>query len=110
MVISVAVRSTSLRSKEEWQSRLARVMPRIEAVLKSQPGFVSAEFRWGVHGDGQVANVTCWQTDADAVRYVRGGGAATVDALDQSVVPPIPDFRNGPRRFTYSEPDVTIRV
>ncbi len=108
MVISIATRSTSLRSGAEWESRLARVMPRIEAILRAQPGFVSAEFRWGVHDDGQVSNITAWATDADALNYVRGGGAASVDALDQSVVPSTPDFRNAPRRFTFSPAAFTI--
>ena len=108
MVISIATRSTSLRDREDWESRLKRVMPQIERILRAHPGFVSAEFRWGVHDDGQVSNVTTWKTPEDALHYIRGGGAATVDALDQSVVPPIPDFRNAPRRFSYASPGFSI--
>ena len=109
MVISIATRSTSLRSKAEWESRLERVMSLIEGILRAHPGFVSAEFRWGVHDeDGQVTNITAWATETDALNYVRGGGAASVDAIDQSVVPSTPDFRNAPRRFTFSPAAFTI--
>lgn len=108
MVVSVATRVTSLRTKAEYEQRLGRVLPEIEKVLRAQPGFVSVEFRWGINGDGQISNMTTWATDEDAKRYVRGGAAATVDWLDQMAVPSTPDFRNAPRRFTYGEPSVRV--
>jgi hypothetical protein len=108
-VVSIATRTTSLRDRQEWETRLGRVLPRIEAILRGQPGFVSAEFRWGVHDDGSISNITTWETNEDAVRYVRGGAAATIDWLDQLAVPPNPDYRNAPRRFTYADGVVVSR-
>ena len=108
MVISVATRMTSLRDRAEWEKRLARVMPQIEKILRQQQGFVSAEFRWGVHSDGSVSNITTWESDEDAVRYNRGGAAATIDWLDQLVAPPNPDYRNAPRRFTYASESIVV--
>jgi hypothetical protein len=108
MVVSVATRTTSLRDRAEWEKRMTRVMPEIEKILRKQAGFVSAEFRWGVHGDGSISNITTWSSDEDAVRFNRGGAAATIDWLDQLVAPPNPDYRNAPRRFTYTEPSFVI--
>jgi len=108
MIVSIATRRTAVKSREEWEQRVQRVLPDIEKILRSHSGFVSCEFRWGYTDDGSVSNVTTWETEEDAKNYIRGGGAATVDWLDQLASPPNPDFRNGPRRFTYGEPSFKL--
>lgn len=93
MVVSIVVRKTRIRDRQEWQARLEQAMPRVLSVLRRQPGFVSVQYLWGVHGDGQMGQITRWQTLEDCQRYVREGGAATVAAFEDQALPtaPYPD-------------------
>jgi heme-degrading monooxygenase HmoA len=93
MVLSIVVRKTRVRERGEWEGRLRAALPRILEVLRGQPGFLSLQYLWGVHGDGQMGQLTRWQTLEDCQRYVREGGAATVAAYEDLALPtaPYPD-------------------
>jgi len=87
MVISIVTRKSSVQDRAQWQSRLEAALPAILAVLKAAPGFAGVEYLWGVQDDGQMGQVTRWQTLEDCLRYVRGGGAATVALLEDRAIP-----------------------
>jgi hypothetical protein len=87
MVISIVTRKTSVKDRAQWQSRLEAALPAILAVLKAERGFAGVEYLWGAQGDGQMGQVTRWQTLEDCLRYVRGGGAATVALQEDRAIP-----------------------
>ncbi len=87
MVISILTRTVRSKDRAQWQPQLAAVLPRIKAVLDDAPGFVSVEYLWGVHGEGETAQITTWQTLEDCQRYVRQGDAATVATLEEAAIP-----------------------
>jgi|DewCreStandDraft_2_1066082.scaffolds.fasta_scaffold00258_57 heme-degrading monooxygenase HmoA len=87
MVVSIVIRKTRVSDRQQWQERLERALPRILEVLRRQPGFLSVEYLWGVYGDGQMGQVTRWQTLEDCQRYVREGAAATVAAFEDLALP-----------------------
>ncbi len=80
MVISIVTRKTSVTDRRQWQSRLEGVLPNITEVLKGEHGFLSVQYLWGVEGDGEMSQITRWETLEDCPRYVGEGGAATVAA------------------------------
>ena len=105
MVISIVTRKTSVKDRDQWQSRLEAALPVILAVLKAEPGFAGVEYLWGAQDDGQMGQVTRWQTLDDCLRYVRGGGAATVALREDRAIPtaPYPDGTWLRRTFEVAE-------
>jgi hypothetical protein len=93
MVISIVTRKTSVKDRAQWQSRLEAALPAILAVLKAERGFTGVEYLWGAEDDGGMAQITRWETLEDCLRYVRGGGAATVALREDRAMPtaPYPD-------------------
>jgi hypothetical protein len=93
MVISIVTRKTSVRGRDQWRSRLDAALPSILAVLEAERGFAGVEYLWGAQEDGQMGQVTRWETLDDCLRYVRGGGAATVALREDRAIPtaPFPD-------------------
>ena len=93
MVISIVTRKTSVRDRGQWQSRLETALPAILDVLKAERGFAGVEYLWGAQDDGQMGQVTRWQTLEDCLRYVRGGAAATLALQEDRALPtaPYPD-------------------
>lgn len=101
MVVSILSRFTAITNAEQGQTRLKGVMPKIETVLKQQPGFVSVQYLWGADGDGSIAHITMWQTLEDCRNYVRGGGAASVATIEEAVLPAAAYPRGRAVRSTY---------
>lgn len=101
MVVSIVRRRTRITDKGQWQARLAGAWPRLLSVLQRQPGFVSVQYLWGAEGDGEMAQVTTWETLADCRRYVREGGAATVAALEELALPTAAHPHGNWHRHTY---------
>jgi len=93
MVISIVMRKTSVSDRGQWQSRLEAELPAILALLTGERGFAGVEYLWGAQGDGQMAQVTRWETLEDCHRYVRGGAAATLALQEDRALPtaPYPD-------------------
>ncbi len=93
MIISIVTRKTGLKDREQWRSRLDGVLPRITKVLIGEPGFIAVQYLWGAQGDGEMGQITRWETMEDCLRYVRDGGAATVALHEDRAVPtaPYPD-------------------
>ena len=87
MVISIVMRKTEVRERVQWEARLKAALPKILEVLQGEPGFVSVQYLWGTEGDGEMGQITAWQTLGDCQRYVREGGAATVGAYEDRAVP-----------------------
>ena len=87
MVISIVTRKTSVRDRDQWQSRLGIALPVITETLKAEPGFVDVQYLWGAEDDGEMAQITRWQTLDDCLRYVREGGAATVAMHEDRAIP-----------------------
>lgn len=87
MVISIVMRKTDVKEQAQWESRLAEALPKIKEVLQGERGFVSVQYLWGAEGDGEMAQITTWQTVDGCRRYVREGGAATVSAFEDRAVP-----------------------
>lgn len=87
MIISIVMRKTALEERAQWESRLAEALPKIMEVLQGEPGFVSVQYLWGAEGDGEMGQITTWQTVDDCRRYVREGAAATVGAYEDRAVP-----------------------
>jgi len=107
MVISIVMRKTDVRDPAEWRSRLERALPSISAVLESESGFVSVQYLRGTEEDGEIAQITTWQTLEDCRRYVREGGAATVGAYEDRALPTA-SHPNGTwlrKTFEVIEPD-----
>ncbi len=94
MIISIVTRKTSVRDRDQWQSRLEGALPRITEVLKAQPGFVDVQYLWGAEDDGEMAQITRWETLDDCLRYVREGAAATV-AMHEDRAIPTASYPNG---------------
>jgi heme-degrading monooxygenase HmoA len=94
MVISIVTRKTSVSDRGQWQSRLEAALPAILALLKAERGFAGVEYLWGAQDDGQMAQVTRWETLEDCQRYVRGGAAATVALHEDRALPTAP-YPNG---------------
>ncbi len=93
MIISIVTRKTSVGDRAQWQSRLEKALPAIMEALKAEPGFVEVQYLWGAEDDGEMAQITRWETLDDCRRYVREGGAATVALHEDRAVPtaPYPD-------------------
>ncbi len=87
MVVSVLMRRTRISDRQEGESRLAGVLPKIKPLLEAEPGFVSVQYLWGLDEGGEIAQITTWQTLDDCHRHVRGGGAATVATLEDAALP-----------------------
>ena len=87
MVVTIVTRKTSVRDAGQWRSRLAEALPRITEVLTAEPGFVSLQYLWGAEGDGEMGQITRWETLEDCRRYVREGGAATVAMYEDRALP-----------------------
>ena len=93
MVVSILTRKTGIKDREQWRSRLDGALPKITDVLKGEPGFIAVQYLWGAQGDGEMGQITRWETLEDCLRYVRGGGAASVALHEDRAVPtaPYPD-------------------
>ena len=87
MIVSIVIRKTAVKDRVQWESRLGQALPKIKDILEAQPGFVSVQYLWGAEDDGEMGQVTTWQTLEDCRRYVREGGAATVGALEDRALP-----------------------
>lgn len=87
MVISIVMRKTDLKDAGEWRSRLDKALPGIRSVLESESGFAGVQYLRGTEDDGEMAQITTWQTLEDCRRYVRDGGAATVGAYEDRALP-----------------------
>jgi heme-degrading monooxygenase HmoA len=103
MVKSILTRKTSVREREQWQSRLDSVLPKVRAVLEAEPGFQSVEYVWGAENDGEFAQITVWDTLENCSHYVRDGGAATVGALEDRAIPTASHPDGAWTRKTYEE-------
>jgi heme-degrading monooxygenase HmoA len=90
MIISVLTRKTRLNDRGEWQSRLKSVLPKINKVLDEEKGFVSVQYLWGTDEDGEMGQITTWETLEDCRRYVREGGAAMVATIEDAAMPTAP--------------------
>ena len=86
MIVSVLMRKTRIKDRGEWEKRLSGVLPRVTDILKGEQGFAAVEYSWGVEGDGEMMQVTSWDTSEDCQRHVREGGAADI-ATWPSLVP-----------------------
>jgi hypothetical protein len=93
MVISLVTRKTRIKEREVWETTLGIVLPKIEAVLQAEAGFLSVGYFWDVHEPGRTAQITRWASEGDCLRYVREGGAATVATIEEAAIPtaPYPD-------------------
>jgi heme-degrading monooxygenase HmoA len=87
MVVSILRRKSRVADRARWEAQLAGALPKINAVLEKSPGFVSVQYAWDVHGDGEFAQITTWQSEDDCKRYVREGAAATVATLEEAAIP-----------------------
>ncbi len=87
MVLSILTRKTRITDRSQWQSALEAVLPKLEAVLAGEAGFVSVEYLWSTDEPGAFAQITTWQSSDDCLSYVRGGGAATVATLEDASIP-----------------------
>ncbi len=87
MIVSILTRKTRLKDRAQWESQLAKALPRITQVLEVESGFVSLQYLWDVDRDGVTAQITTWETVEDCQRYVRQGGAATVATLEEGAIP-----------------------
>ena len=103
MVKSILTRSTSVKDRAQWQSRLDAVLPNLRSILEAEPGFESVEYIWGAENDGEFAQITVWRTMDDCNRYVRDGGAATVGALEDRAIPTASHPDGAWVRKTYEE-------
>jgi hypothetical protein len=104
MVRSILTRKTRLADRAVWEGALETVLPRIQEVLASEPGFVSVEYAWNSDEPGRFAQITTWRSEDDCRRYVRQGGAAMVATIEESAVPtaPYPDGRWVRENFSAS--------
>ena len=87
MVVSILIRNTEIKERAQWEARLKGALPKILEVLQGEPGFVSVQYLWGADGDGEIGQITTWQTADDCRHFVREGGAATVGAFEDRAVP-----------------------
>ena len=87
MVVSILTRKTRITDRSQWQSALEAVLPKLKAVLDGETGFVSVEYLWSTDEPGAFAQITTWKSQDDCLRYVRGGGAATVATLEDVAIP-----------------------
>ena len=94
MIVSILMRKTRIKDRGEWEKRLSGVLPRVTDVLKAEQGFASVEYSWGVEGDGDMMQVTTWDTPEDCQRHVREGGAAGIATIEDAALPTAP-FPNG---------------
>ncbi len=90
MVISIVMRKAAVKDRGQWESRLAQAMAALKQVLAQQRGFVSVQYLWGADNDGEMAQITTWETLDDCLSYVREGGAATVAAYEDGALPTAP--------------------
>ena len=87
MIVSIVTRKTRLKDRGQMESQLAKLLPRVREITEAEDGFVSVEYLWGADGDGEIAQITTWDTLDDCRRYVRGGGAATVATIEDAAMP-----------------------
>ena len=90
MIMSILSRKTAVRSREEWETRLNTMRPHIESLLQRQPGFVSNQFLYSADSDGDIMQVTVWQSHDDCRNFLRGGAAAMVGTMEDAVLPSAP--------------------
>ena len=93
MIVSILMRKTRVSDRAQAEGLLASLMPRIKAVLEGERGFVSVQYLWGADEEGQIGQITSWQTLEDCHNYVRKGGAAMAATLEEAALPtpPHPD-------------------
>jgi len=94
MIVSILMRKTRIQDRAEWEKRLSGVLPRVKEILKGEHGFVSVEYSWGAEDDGEMMQVTSWDTLKDCQQHVRGGGAADIATMEDAALPTAP-FPNG---------------
>ena len=101
MIVSILMRKTRVSDRAQAEALLASLMPRIEAVLEGERGFVSVQYLWGADEEGQIGQITSWQTLEDCRSYVRQGGAAMVATLEEAALPTAPHPDGAWVRKTY---------
>lgn len=90
MIVSIVLRKTRVNDRAEWEKRLSGLLPRVKAALEAAEGFVSIQYSWGAHGEGEMMQLTTWQTLADCQRYVREGVAADIATMEDALLPTAP--------------------
>ena len=105
MVISILMRRTAIQSREEWERRLERALPRVRAVLERQPGFVDVQYAWSCEENGEMAVITRWRGQDACHTFVRGGGAALMATVEDAVLPTAAYPHGTWVRKTYEVPD-----
>jgi hypothetical protein len=90
MIVSILMRKTRVSDRAQAEALLASLVPRVKAVLEGERGFVSVQYLWGADEEGQMGQITSWQTLEDCRHYVRQGGAAMVATLEEAALPTAP--------------------
>lgn len=109
MIVSILSRKTAVRSREDWESRLSQMRPHIEGLLQRQPGYVSHQFLYSADSEGDIMQVTVWQSLDDCRAFLRGGAAAMVGTMEDAVLPSAPyPYGNWHRRNFETPEGVTL--
>ena len=87
MVVSILTRKTRITDREQYEGLVSGLMEKVSGLFKSQPGFESVRYLWGLSGEGEIAQITTWATADDCRRYVREGAAATVATIEDGMIP-----------------------
>jgi heme-degrading monooxygenase HmoA len=90
MIMSILSRKTAVSSREEWETRLGTMKAHIESLLTRQPGYVSHQFLYSADSEGDIMQVTVWQSLDDCRAFLRGGAAAMVGTMEDAVLPSAP--------------------
>lgn len=93
MIVSILTRKIRIMDRAVCEGAVESVLPRIQAILEAEPGFLSVEYLWGTDELGRIAQITRWLAEDDCRNYIRNGGAATVATIEEAAVPtaPYPD-------------------
>jgi hypothetical protein len=93
MVIATLKRHTTVTDPAEFEKRKGALVQKMTPYLEKQPGFAGHEI--SLDGDGgAMTEITRWQSEDDARRYIRGGAAAMTATWLDAFLPTAP-FPNG---------------